>query len=214
MALVQSRQSILVAPAHIGTKLSSATAFIVIGRHGFVLVTSRHVVTGKDNRTGSCLHRHAAVPNELIVSHRVDDIANQPARFDERSEALYSVDGSPRWIEHPTLGAPFDCVAIELEHDQRIAVVPYQPGASLDAQLAGELIRYAPADPVSVVGFPFGLHTNGFPIWATGFIASEPSENFEKLPAFLIDCRGRSGQSGSPVAYNETAARCSSKTGA
>jgi hypothetical protein len=139
------------------------------------------------------------VPNELIVCHRVDDVTGRQARFDERSEYLYGIDGEPRWVEHPVLGNRCDCVAIELEHDRGIAVVPYQPGASLDAQVDGEMIRFAPADPVSVIGFPFGLHTNGFPIWATGFIASEPSEEFEGLPAFLIDCRGRPGQSGSPV---------------
>jgi hypothetical protein len=53
---------------------------------------------------------------------------------------------------------------------------------------------------VSVVGFPFGIAAGGgLPIWATGFIASEPQVDYEHLPIFLIDCRSRPGQSGSPV---------------
>jgi hypothetical protein len=53
---------------------------------------------------------------------------------------------------------------------------------------------------VSVVGFPFGKTGGGsLGIWATGFMASEPSVDYDGLPVFLIDCRSRQGQSGSPV---------------
>ncbi|WP_134681317.1 hypothetical protein [Paracoccus ravus] len=57
-----------------------------------------------------------------------------------------------------------------------------------------------PADAISVVGFPFGIKAGGvYPVWATGFIASEPIIDFNNLPIQLIDCRSRQGQSGSPV---------------
>jgi hypothetical protein len=36
-------------------------------------------------------------------------------------------------------------------------------------------------------------------VWATGFVASEPDVDFDDLPIFLVDCRTREGQSGSPV---------------
>jgi hypothetical protein len=53
---------------------------------------------------------------------------------------------------------------------------------------------------VSVIGFPFGITAGGgLAIWATGFVASEPDLDYGKLPVFLIDCRSREGQSGSPV---------------
>lgn len=38
-----------------------------------------------------------------------------------------------------------------------------------------------------------------FATWSTGHIASEPDKEFNGLPAFLIDCRARKGQSGSLV---------------
>jgi len=64
------------------------------------------------------------------------------------------------------------------------------------------------SDRVSIVGFPLGLtvsenethwHKEYFPIWKTGYIASEPSINFESKPIFLIDSRTKEGNSGSPV---------------
>ncbi|TOL63423.1 serine protease, partial [Vibrio parahaemolyticus] len=56
------------------------------------------------------------------------------------------------------------------------------------------------AEPVSVIGFPFGMSTSGkLPVWATGFLAQELSLISEDDPVFLIDCRTRQGQSGSPV---------------
>ena len=61
-------------------------------------------------------------------------------------------------------------------------------------------IACGPADAVSVVGFPFGLRAGGsLAVWATGFVASEPDIDYNSLPVFLIDCRARPGQSGSPV---------------
>jgi hypothetical protein len=61
-------------------------------------------------------------------------------------------------------------------------------------------ILVTPGDAVSVVGFPFGLSGGGrFAIWATGFMATEPEIDYDAKPIFLIDCRSRPGQSGSPV---------------
>ena len=64
-------------------------------------------------------------------------------------------------------------------------------------------LRTQPAQRVSVVGFPFGERTGAsFAVWATGFIASEPEINHGGRPVFLIDCRTREGQSGSPVIFH------------
>lgn len=69
-------------------------------------------------------------------------------------------------------------------------------------------LAVAPADSVSVVGFPFGKSIGGaMAIWATGFLASEPNIDVNDLPLQLIDCRARQGQSGSPViAYRSSGA--------
>jgi hypothetical protein len=56
------------------------------------------------------------------------------------------------------------------------------------------------AEPVSVVGFPMSQSAGAMlAIWCTGYIASEPGQDFAGQPKFLIDCRTREGQSGSPV---------------
>ena len=40
-------------------------------------------------------------------------------------------------------------------------------------------------------------HTDGK--WSSGFVATDPDIDWSGLPVFLIDCRSRRGQSGSPV---------------
>ena len=52
---------------------------------------------------------------------------------------------------------------------------------------------------LQVIGYPFGQIGGLFPIWSKGFIASEPDVDIAGLPIFLIDCRSRTGQSGSPA---------------
>jgi hypothetical protein len=61
-------------------------------------------------------------------------------------------------------------------------------------------LRVRPAEIVSVIGFPLGQSAGGlFAIWVSGFIASELDVDYNGLPQFLVDCRTRPGQSGSPV---------------
>jgi hypothetical protein len=85
-------------------------------------------------------------------------------------------------------------VALPLTQVEDVHIYPYDLGNP------GPDIQVGVADPVSVVGFPFGMAGGGlFAIWATGFQATEPIANFGELPVQLIDCRSRQGQSGSPV---------------
>lgn len=84
------------------------------------------------------------------------------------------------------LQAVTDFIALPLVQLADVAVHPY----NMDS-LRSEIFL-APSDVVSVVGFPFGLCGGGlFALWATGFIASEPSINFNGRSVFLIDCRTR-----------------------
>jgi hypothetical protein len=110
-----------------------------------------------------------------------------------RVEPLYSKDGALCWREHPSRGKSMDVVALPLSRLDDVALYPYvlaeQPK-----------IACRPADSLSVVGFPFGLHAGGsLAVWATGFLASEPDVDFTGLPLLLVDCRTRQGQSGSAV---------------
>ena len=59
--------------------------------------------------------------------------------------------------------------------------------------------RWDVGSELQVIGYPYGQVGGPFPIWSKGFIASEPDLDIAGLPVFLIDCRSRPGQSGSPV---------------
>jgi len=59
---------------------------------------------------------------------------------------------------------------------------------------------------LQVIGFPIGFDPVGedvpLGVWTRGTIAWPPSLPWRHLPAFLIDCRSRPGQSGSPVVFS------------
>ncbi len=76
--------------------------------------------------------------------------------------------------------------------------IDYPVGAERDYPPEQELL-FGPASTVTIIGFPFALTVEGFPVWTRGAVASEPALNYDGLPCFLIDSRTRSGQSGSPV---------------
>lgn len=104
------------------------------------------------------------------------------------------VNQEPLWVEHPIMGPRADFVALPLTQTQDIQLYPYSLGVD------DPPILVAPAEVVSVVGFPFGLTAGGcLALWATGFVASDPDIDHMNLPIFLIDCRSRQGQSGSAV---------------
>jgi hypothetical protein len=180
-----------------GTVLSTGTGFVAETPIGPAFITNRHNVTGRNNKTGKPLSKTAGVPDEIVIGH------HSSARlgiWDGRGERLYMDDGKPRWLEHPVHGAKADMAALPLTNLSGVKLYPYE--------LVDEpRIAVAPGDVVSVVGFPFGMSTGGLlPIWATGFVASEPNVklNDSDLPIFYIDCRSRPGQSGSAVIAHRT----------
>lgn len=172
--------------------LSTGTAFIVSSCIGPLLITNRHNVTGKNNEDNTLLSPETgAVPNRIEIYHnRINSIGSHIIKY----EKLYLEDDfTPRWIEHPTYGHKVDFVALPLTELSNVAVYPY----SLEE---GSNIKVGVTDSVSVVGFPFGIQVgSNAAVWATGTVASEPRLNYKELPLFLIDCRSRQGQSGSPV---------------
>jgi hypothetical protein len=58
---------------------------------------------------------------------------------------------------------------------------------------------------LQLIGFPVGFNQVGddvpLGVWTRGTIAWPPSLSWRNLPAFLIDCHSRPGQSGSPVVF-------------
>ncbi len=188
-----SVQSLLLQMRFNGQLLSTGTGFVSPSDKGPVLITNRHNVTGRCQDNDKPMSSTGGVPNEVVIFH------NDKVRLGswiEKTEPLYSDSDNeqPRWIEHPCLGPKADFVAVPLTQLDNVELYPY------DLANPGEEIGIGPAEVVSVIGFPFGITAGGcFPVWATGFIASEPVVDFNGLPIQLIDCRSRQGQSGSPV---------------
>lgn len=187
-----------------GQKLASGTGFLVQKENCIYLITNRHNVTGRNNETGEVISQTGGIPNEIVIHH---NRSGQPGVSVEKVEPLF-IDEVRRWVEHPTLGEKVDFVALPLTSHADVAVYPY------DLDNVGPEIYLAPSDVVSVVGYPFGLRGGGaFAVWATGFIASEPSADFNGQPVFLIDCRTRQGQSGSAVIAYRSAGVVAQKIG-
>lgn len=188
-----SVQSLLLQMRFNQTVLSVGTGFLAESKIGPVLITNRHNVTGRRQDDNKPLSSTGGVPNEIAIHH---NSMNGLGNWVLKVEKLYLDDDclEKRWVEHPTLGARADFVALPLTATDGISIYPY------DLEGLEQKIRISPAEIVSVIGFPFGKTAGGlFPVWATGFTASEPSIDYNDLPVQLIDCRSRQGQSGSPV---------------
>lgn len=187
--------------------ISSGTGFLVNSKSGRpLLITNRHNVTGKHNETGDLLsQKTGAVPNRIEIFH--NKLGEKGAHIIKSEELL--LDGlEPKWVEHPTWGPKVDFVALPLTDLEDVAFYAY----TLDM---GSDIHFGVTETVSVVGFPFGIQVgSNAAIWATGTVASEPEIDYKGLPLFLIDCRTRGGQSGSPViAYRSSGSMVSMNVG-
>lgn len=176
--------------------LATGTAFLAArGRDSHcALITNRHNVTGRHQDSDRCLHSQDAVPDAIVIHFH--QAGTEPGAWTPIRLPLYRIDGAPYWIEHPELGAAADLVALNLRWGADIVKYPYY----LDGDLDHASLAVGPAETVSVIGFPFGLSSKmRYPVWATGFLAQELSLVTLDHPIFLIDCRTRVGQSGSPV---------------
>lgn len=180
------------------TLLSSGTAFLAAKNKESrcVLITNRHNLTGRHQDTGECLDsKHVSVPNAIVVHfHKNQHVIGE--EWVKKRLSLLDENDKPLWVEHPCLGEKADVVALNFNVGDDVSMFPYY----LETDLDNVNLVIGPAENVSVIGFPFGLSSHGkLPIWATGFLAQELSLISADNPVFLIDCRTREGQSGSPV---------------
>lgn len=176
--------------------LSTGTATLVAVNEGSrcAIITNRHNVTGRHQETGKCLSKTLGIPDNIIIYfHRSEPNVGEWLKL---KLPLYKDDETPFWIEHPRLGASADIVALNVKWGSDVLCLPYYIEGDRDR--IGMIVN--PAETISVIGFPFGLSTTGkLPVWVTGFLAQELALVTEEKPVFLIDCRSRQGQSGSPV---------------
>ncbi len=176
---------------HEGKQVGTATGFTVMRGGRRYLITNRHVVDDH-KRPVDALHVHL---------HAIERLGTW------RTLRLPLADHAqqPIWRGHPA-GHEIDLVRVPLE----------LPGTGtafdLDLSLAGTDVLLGPSDPVSIIGFPESMASDGlFPIWKTGHLASDLDLDAMGLPAFLIDARTKSGMSGSPVVARRTGSYQSSK---
>lgn len=177
-------------------RLSSATCFLLsrTKESHCVVITNRHVVTGRHQSTGALLDSRGGIPDAVVI--HFNKAGSSLTEWVPIRLPLYRGDGSPFWIEHPHLGAAGDLVAFNVKWGSDVEKLPYY----LDLDLDRVEMVLSPAESVSVIGFPFGISSYAkYPIWATGFLAQDLGFISQQNPTFYIDCRSRQGQSGSPV---------------
>lgn len=183
--------SLAVAVFHGEVSIGSATGFVLQKNRNYYLVTSRHVVLtcAEDSNPKNV--------GGWICADKLKILHNTAGRLGDWfwvEEDLYDESKHKRWLEHPTLGASADLVALPLKNTSGVEFYP------LDLALRNSDMQLAPGDPVNIVGFPFGeTQGGGLPIWKTGTIASDLDINYGGKAKFLVDATARLGMSGSPV---------------
>jgi len=180
------------------TVLSTGTCFFARIGERALLFTNRHNVTGVNNDSGECLARTGGIPNKARVSlpnvftSDIHEGKLEANNFHEFVIDLYWDENfvTPVWIEHP-MREKIDVVGLKIDIDFNISSLMFDVSCDNQEIYAGSL--------VSIIGFPFGLSAAYYPIWISGYVATEPIINYGDLPMFLVDSRTRAGQSGSPV---------------
>lgn len=186
-------------------EIGTATGFLVNASDGYHLVTNWHVLTGYAPDDGGPAGSSAAPPTFVDIDFHNPDDLQRPATH---RYPLYEV-GRPRWRVHSSLDSHVDIAALTVDFGGTFALHPgravHLQGYELDYQYE---MKLEPSMDVSVIGYPYGRRSAGsLGIWVRGTVASEPELDFEGDPIFLIDCRSRRGQSGSPViAYRSAGA--------
>ena len=115
--------------------LAHATGLLCYPSSRTTLVTNWHVVSGKDAFTGKHLNKCCLMPTSLRVSvalceverHLLEKTPTGSKETVRRTPLLRRChidvplyeDGTPRWKEHPTLGAICDVVALDIDSEYR-----------------------------------------------------------------------------------------------
>lgn len=185
------------------TLLSTGTAFILEHEGVNFLITNKHNVTGRNPVNNQPLSPSGGVPNIMAVWFNSSVLGYWRKFFID----LYNSD-ERIWREHPQSDGTYDFVAIKIDTPPECVFYPYRfSDGPQDLSLS-------PSDRINVIGFPFGLSSGGkFAIWSSGFIASDLVIDYNDKPTFLIDCRSRQGQSGSPVIFHSPTGQYASAGG-
>jgi hypothetical protein len=151
------------------------------------------VVTGLQQGTIDPLWKHPPVYLHVQLYVERPDGSKD---YVERELPLYADERRkpPRWYQHAVHGEAADLAALDIgweaQHGQLVA-------GQIDVPAVSESFVVGLGERITVVGYPMHLGSQSKrPLWVTGFVASEPEDQPLR---FIIDCRTREGQSGSPV---------------
>jgi S1-C subfamily serine protease len=176
------------------SKVGSATGFFFQHDERRYIVTNRHVVIDDAGKF---------YPDLLVLRVHTDPRILTQNR--DIHVPLYS-QGSPKWLEHPTLRSDVDVVAIEIgqllqPHD----VITFWNANLL---LPTNVILGLAAD-AHVIGYPMGFYDaiHNLPIVRNGTLATPYGVPFAGKPLFLIDAELHPGTSGSPVVSPASSSR-------
>jgi len=174
-------------------RLATGTGFVVQKSNDIYLVTNWHILSGRDSITHQPSSPTGLTPDRLAIWHH---IKGKLGTWGQVFVPLRKSDGSASWLELQKDNKIMDVALLHLSIHAEVQTYP------LDLALADTDLVLAPSEPVSIVGFPFGLSSGGsgrFAIWKTGHIASDLDIDYSRLPVFLIDSTTKPGMSGSPV---------------
>ena len=189
----------------------SGTGSVIRTKHGPVLVTAGHVLTGR-HPNGDCRHSQAALPNRITLTKYFGKLASDIP--------LYAGDNdpnsdTPRYFRHTRPAVDLAVLPLPSGAGHHVANTlhdsVWRPSAYPGSEIPLEV-----ATPCYIIGYPEGL-TNHVGrvglllLWKTGNIANGPQFPFSnpKLglqddQVCLVDATGRPGMSGGPVFLIQT----------
>lgn len=164
------------------------------------LITNWHNLTGCHPETHTALSPKGTFPTQVRLRFlRNGEFEGRKVfHWSFHELDLYSAEGMPLWLEHPSLGHRVDVVALPTFNydpsDETVATV------AINRHGHWFNLNVVPGDECFVLGYPGGF-SGGFdlPLWKRASIASEPSLDLDGLPKLLVDTATRSGMSGAPV---------------
>ena len=209
-----------------GTRLNTASGFVLEAGKQYYLITNWHVVAGEQPAS-------AAKPYTLKTSVHIHGITEERGDVFSRgvrkriTVRLYDDNELPTWIQNQMKQEGqhrADIVAFPIQADLTLGLFGGKiPGIVIDKDVRDENtafwtklsavpisaidanVDYGPADTVHIIGYPFhwqpdGRERSSSAFWRTSFIASEIYEpGMNRADIFFIDPCAPEGMTGSPV---------------
>jgi hypothetical protein len=170
-------------------ELGVATGFVVFRDEKPLLITSRHVLSGRHPDSGQPISKTGGIPDRVEITHHKGPGFGS---WITQSYLLADASGKGNWLGHVNSAIDVGALPITVASPGRI--YPF------DLTLMDTRMLLRPGMSISIIGFPLGLTGVGsHPLWKTGHIATDPNTNYDHKPCILIDATTRKGMSGSPV---------------